>query len=129
MTRIDPQPVSSGQLDPSRETGGDARTLVTGISESLAPLRRWRIWQKLARLSRLGLPLSVSIVFHIAVALLLLVSAWNFRTGVAGGRARTELVISLPVAAPAPAPAREPSAAQMAPPAPISAAPPVLQGL
>jgi hypothetical protein len=78
--------------------------------------------------TRLGLPLGVSLGVHIAIAALLIASAWSFREGLAGGRALSELVISLPAPGPPPAPAK---GDQLSPAAPAPAAPlvPRLTGL
>jgi hypothetical protein len=127
MTRIEPQPVPED--DPSVSPAGGWRSVAGGISAVLAPVRHWPVWRSVAFLTRLGLPLTVSIAFHVAVGMLLIISAWGFRSGLAGGRARTELVISLPPPAAAPAPSHEPATPEIAAPAPIEAPPPVLQGL
>ncbi len=124
MTRIEPSPVR--EVDPSPAA---ARSLIAGLGAASTHLRGWGFWRYFRFLSRLGLPLSVSIAFHAGVAVLLAVSAWNYRSAMAGGRARTELVISLPAAAPSPAPPRESAGPVVAPPAPIDAPPPMLQGL
>lgn len=128
MTRTEPQRPAAPELDPSLHAGG-VRSLAAGVGAALALIATWPIWRSFRFLTRLGLPLSVSLAVHIGVGLLLLLSAWNFRSGLAGGAARTELVISLPPPAATPAPAREPAESQVAPPAAIDAPPPMLQGL
>ena len=122
MTRIEPQPSAAPEVDASSHTG---RSLIAAAGQ----VQGWAVWRYFRFLTRLGLPLSVSIAFHAGVALLMVISAWGLRSGLAGGRARTELVISLPPPAPTPAPSREPPTPQIAPPAAIDAPPPMLQGL
>jgi hypothetical protein len=117
MTRTEAQ--SAPHADPFPASGP---SMVRRLLDS-RPVRR------LGVVSRLGLPLSVSIAVHAVIGVLLVLGAWNLRSGLAGGRARTELVISLPAPAATPAPSREAGDAGVAPPAPINAPPPMLQGL
>ena len=86
-------------------------------------------WWYSALLGQIGLPLGVSIALHVVLAVVLMYSAWTFRDGLAGGKARTEVIINIPAAPPSPTPSREAGSTEAAPPAPIQAPPPQLQGL
>src|SRR5262245_58515508 len=80
-------------------------------------------------LGPVGLPFAASVALHVAVGVLLAYSAWTYRAGLAGGHVSTEVVISIPRAAP---PVSAPRALANGSPAPAPAtvaAPPVLQGL
>jgi hypothetical protein len=110
-----------------RELGSSsapARSLLAGVVGATKP-----VWRRFLVVGRLGLPLTVSIGFHVAILMLMVVSAWRFRGELTGGRARTEVVISLPAASPSPQPARDASNVEPAAPGAVATPPPVIQGL
>lgn len=84
--------------------------------------------RSLLRLLRLGLPFGASVVAHGAIAAFLIYSAWSIRPGGEPGRARSEVMITVPT------PTTEtvqPAAAEVQAARPIEpeAPPPTLQGL
>ncbi len=83
---------------------------------------------QLARIMRLGLPLGASLVVHGAIAAFLVYSAWSIRPGGEPGRARSEVLITVPT--PTTEPVRN-SSAEVQPARPVTpdTPPPQLQGL
>lgn len=82
--------------------------------------------RKLNYFLRLGMPLGVSLVVHAALACVLVYSAWSIRPGGQVGRARAEVVITVPT--PTAEPTDSSTAVEAAQPAMV-ATPPPLQGL
>jgi hypothetical protein len=78
---------------------------------------------------QVGLPLAASLGLHALIVAALIVSAWSVRAPLAGGHARSEVVINIPPP-PAAAPGESGGApASPVPPAAVQTAEPVLQGL
>ncbi len=83
--------------------------------------------RKLNYVLRLGLPLGASLVVHAALACVLIYSAWSIRPGGEVGRARSEVLITVPT--PTTEPTESSTTAEAAAPANVATPPPPLQGL
>jgi hypothetical protein len=100
-----------------------ARILDTTLAEARRAVRR-APW-----VMRLGLPVGASIALHGLIAAVLVAGAWRFHDALAGGQARTEVVITIPRSGPPPAPPPSRAPAEPLPAAAGLAAPPRLEGL
>src|SRR4051812_48034548 len=98
------------------------------ILQNAAARARW-IARNAPWVTRFGLPVGLSIAIHGLIAAVLVAGAWTFRDSLAGGKARTELVITLPRSLPAPSSAPSAESGPPLPAAPGAPAPPRLEGL
>jgi hypothetical protein len=79
--------------------------------------------------TRLGVPVSLSVAIHGLIAAVLVAGAWRFHDSLAGGKARTEVVITLPRSSPVPSSQPRAEMGEALPAAPSAPAPPRLEGL
>jgi hypothetical protein len=96
---------------------------------AVSRLAATRAWRLIEATGPMGLAVVASLGLHVLIGVVLVASAWSVRGPLAGGRARSEVVINIP-----PPPAAVPGQSgdgppDPAPPAPVEAPPPVLQGL
>lgn len=104
-------------------------TRMTTTTSNPAPPATARLLRWLLPLGRAGFPLVASIGLHVLIAVVLVVSTWSARPPLAGGRARAEVVINIPPPPAAPPGKPDEGPAEPAPPAPVEAPAPILQGL
>lgn len=83
--------------------------------------------RKLNYILRLGMPLGVSLIVHGALACVLIYSAWSIRPGGVVGKARSEVLITVPT--PTTEAKDSSTSTEAASPAVVATPPPPLQGL
>lgn len=116
----------AGTMTTTSSQPGGGEAVRAGVGSRVA---QSRIVRALLPLGNAGLPLVASIGLHVLIVIVLVISAWSIRAPLVGGRARSEVVINIPPP-PSATPGNAPDAAATpAPPAPVQAPPPVLQGL